>query len=347
MNAEIATFLLQDGLTVGAIYALLAVALVLIFTITRIIFIPQGEFVSYGALTLVALNSGNVPNTIWLLIGLAVLSCARDLWKFFRTEFAWPAVRSLIADIGITLTACGVTYLCARLQAPFAINALVSIGIVVLIGMKVYRLAFEPLESASVLVLLIASVGVHLALTGLGLAMFGAEGSRIQPITGLQANVGWLTISGQSIAIGLFAIVTMLALSLFFGRTLRGKALNATAENRLGARLVGIRTARSGQLALGMAAAVGAAAGILMAPLSTIYYDTGFLIGLKGFIAAVIGGMVSYPIAAIGALGIGVLESFITFQTSSLKDVVVFTLILPVLLYRSVTFFDVGREQSN
>ncbi|MBR0873315.1 branched-chain amino acid ABC transporter permease [Bradyrhizobium tropiciagri] len=347
MNFEIAAFLVQDGVTVGAVYALLAVALVLVFTVTRIIFIPQGEFVSYGALTLVALNTGRTPNTIWLLVVLALCVWMREAWKLARSEFSWPVVNGMLRDLAMTSGVCAMGYVGASAQLPFAIKALISISIVVLIGTKVYRLVYEPLQSASILVLLIASVGVHLALTGIGLAMFGAEGSRTSPLVDIQANIGALTVTGQSVAIGVSALLAMLALSLFFGRTLEGKALKATAENRLGARLVGIRTVRAGRLALGVAAAIGSASGILLAPLSTIYYDTGFLIGLKGFIAAVIGGMVSYPVAAIGALMIGILESFITFETSALKDVIVFTLILPVLLYRSLSFRDAGQEQSN
>ncbi|WP_129267559.1 ABC transporter permease subunit [Bradyrhizobium betae] len=84
MNGNIAPLLIQDGLTVGAIYALLAVALVLVFTVTRIIFIPQGEFVSFGALTLAALQTGQVPKTIWLLIALACLVAVRDSIRCIR-----------------------------------------------------------------------------------------------------------------------------------------------------------------------------------------------------------------------------------------------------------------------
>ena len=84
-----------------------------------------------------------------------------------------------------------------------------------------------------------------------------------------------------------------------------GKALRATAVNRLGARLVGIRTTLSGQIAFLLASVIGAISGILIVPITTLYYDTGFLIGLKGFIAAIIGGLVSYPLTAVAALIVG------------------------------------------
>ncbi len=116
------------------------------------------------------------------------------------------------------------------------------------------------------------------------------------------------------------------ALWLFFGLTLYGKALRATAVNRLGARLVGIRTTLSGQIAFLLASVIGALSGILIVPITTLYYDTGFLIGLKGFIAAIIGGLVSYPLTAIAALMVGIVEAFSSFYASNFKEVIVFTL---------------------
>jgi len=133
---------------------------------------------------------------------------------------------------------------------------------------------------------------------------------------------------------------------LFFGRTLYGKALRATAVNRRGARLVGISTRLSGSLAFTLAAAIGAFSGMLIAPVTTIYYDTGFIMGLKGFVAAIFGGLVSYPVAAVGALFVGILEAFSSFWASAYKEVIVFTLIIPVLLWRSFsTRHHVGDDE--
>jgi branched-chain amino acid transport system permease protein len=126
------------------------------------------------------------------------------------------------------------------------------------------------------------------------------------------------------------------ALYLFFERTLRGKALRATAVNRLGARLMGISTAGAGRLSFGLAAFIGALSGLLIGPTTTMFYDSGFLVGLKGFVAAIFGGLASYPGAAFGALFVGLLESFGSFWASAFKEVIVFTTILPVLLWRSL-----------
>jgi len=187
-----------------------------------------------------------------------------------------------------------------------------------------------------VLVLLIVSVGVHFALTGLGLLFFGAEGFRNPSFWDARFSAGALTLSGQAAIIFMVSIALILALYLFFERTLRGKALRATAVNRLGARLMGISSTSAGRLSFTMAAFIGALSGLLIGPSTTVFYDSGFLIGLKGFVAAVFAGLSSYPLALVGALGVGLLESFGSFWASSFKEVIVFSAILPVLLWRSL-----------
>ena len=90
---------------------------------------------------------------------------------------------------------------------------------------------------------------------------------------------------------------------------------------------------------------MGVVSGMLISPITTIYYDTGFLIGLKAFVAAIIGSLVSYPVAALGALLVGLLESFSSFWASAFKEVIVFTLIIPVLLWRSLTSRVIEEEE--
>jgi len=160
---------------------------------------------------------------------------------------------------------------------------------------------------------------------------------RSAPISDARFGLGVLSLSAQSIWIVGASIACMGGLWLFFERTLYGKALRATAINRVGARLVGIPTELAGRLACALAAAIGALSGILVSPLATIYYDTGLMIGLKGFVGAILGGMASYPLAVLGALGVGMLESFSSFWASTLKETIVFTFIIPVLLWRSLT----------
>ena len=228
---------------------------------------------------------------------------------------------------------------------PVAVSIALSLLIVAAIGLFLYRIAFQPLAHTSVLVLLIASVGCHLALQGLGLLFFGAEGQRGPAISDAAFTVGALRFTGQSLAVYAVTVAFIVGLWLFFGLTLYGKALRATAVNRLGARLVGIRTTLSGQIAFLLASVIGAISGILIVPITTLYYDTGFLIGLKGFIAAIIGGLVSYPLTAVAALVVGTVEAFSSFYASNFKEVIVFTLILPVLLLRSLAAPAVEEEK--
>jgi branched-chain amino acid transport system permease protein len=350
MDLSIAAILAQDGITSGAVYALLALALVLVFSVTRVIFIPQGEFVSFGALTIAALQSDRFPQTASLLVALGVAAFVQETLATLRNaELRRGAGKSLpLAALKFLLLPVAI-WLLARAfgnaALPMALQVLLTLAIVMPMGPMIYRLAFQPLAESSVLVLLIVSVGVHFALTGLGLVMFGAEGSRTAAFSDAQLSIGTLAVSGQSLVILAVAAVLILALYLYFERTLSGKALRATAVNRLGARLVGIGTTQAGRLAFTVAAAMGALCGVLIAPLTTVYYDSGFLIGLKGFVGAIIGGLGSYPVAAAGALLVGLLESYSSFWASALKEVIVFTLIIPVLLWRSLTSKHVEEEE--
>ncbi len=341
MDFLIGAILAQDGITSGAIYALLALALVLVFSVTRIVFIPQGEFVAYGALTMAMLQLNRFPLTTWLLVGMGVLTFLVELGSTLRNAELRARAGRLVPVLAGKYLAFPIaifilTQLAAPQTLPLIAQAALTLAIVVPMGPMLYRLAYKPLENATVLVLLIASVGIHFALLGLGLVMFGADGYRAKAFTDAQFALGTVTISGQSLIVVAVAAVMIVALYLYFGRTLPGKALRATAVNPAGARLVGIGTAQAGKLAITLAVAIGALCGILIVPLTTIYYDTGFLIALKGFVGAIFGGLASYPLAAVGALLVGLLESYSSFWASAFKEVIVFTLIIPVLMWRSL-----------
>jgi len=338
MDFSIASILLLDGVTNGAIYALLGLATVLVFTVTRIIFIPQGEFVAYGALTLAMLQTGKTPGTVWLLLIVAGIAAAMEGVSRFRHHgHAGRATQAALKTLLVPVIVSLFTIWAAPQQWPLVAQALLSVAVVTAFGPLVYRVAYQSLEDATPLVLLIVSVGVHFAMTGLGLLFFGAEGFRNPSFWDYRGQVGPLTFSGQTIIIGLSTVALIVLFYLYFERSLKGKALRATAVNRTGARLMGISTHSSGQLTFTMAALLGALSGLLIGPTTTVFYDSGFLIGLKGFVAAVVAGLASYPGALIGALFVGVVESFGSFWASAFKEVIVFTLILPVLLIRSIT----------
>jgi branched-chain amino acid transport system permease protein len=341
MDLQIALLLAQDGVVNGAVYGLMALALVLVFSVTRVIFIPQGELVAFAALSMAALQAGGVPPTLWLLLALAALALAVEAWR-------WQ--RGALVDWGATLL--------WTLALPAAAGALVllhptsmvaqsaaTLALVTPLGPLLYRLAYRPLADATVLMLLIVSVALHGVLVGLGLLFFGAEGSRTAAFSDARLALGGLTLSGQSLVVMGVSFGLVGALFWFFGRTMVGKALRATAMNRVGARLMGIPTGLSGDLSFALAGLIGAVSGLLIAPLTTMYYDTGFLIGLKGFVAAIVGGLASYPLALAGALLVGQLEAFASFWASPFKEVLVFTLIIPVLLWRSLRSHHVEDEE--
>jgi branched-chain amino acid transport system permease protein len=336
MNTDIVLFLAQDGIVNAAVYALVAIALVLVYAVTRVVFIPQGEFVAYGALTFASLLGGAVPATVWLMLGGSLALLALDVISAYRNR---EVVRDAAKSAGGVAYAMVVTALAWKFAPggmPQYMAIPLTIAIVVPLGTQIYRLAFEPIAGASVLLLLVVATAVHFVMVGVGLLAFGAEGYRNPPIADLSMTIGALRVTAQSIWVIAASIAAIVALWLFFGYTLHGKALRATAVNRIGAKIIGIRAKQAGRLTFALAAAIATVCGILISPVTTVYYDTGFLIGLKGFVAAIIGGLVSYPIAAAGALLVGLLESYSSFWASPYKEVIVFTLIIPVLLWRSV-----------
>jgi branched-chain amino acid transport system permease protein len=342
MDSQIALLLAQDGIVNGAVYGLMALALVLVFSVTRVIFIPQGELVAYGALSMAAINTGKLPGTLALLAVLSLITWVVEAWRWKRgapvdwksTAF-WALACPLAAALLVLLVH----------PSSLALQALTVLLIVTPLGPLIYRLAYRPLANATVLILLIVSVALHGVLVGLGLLFFGAEGSRTPAFSDARFDIGGLTVTGQSLVVIGVAIVLVLLMFLFFERSIVGKALRATAMNRVGARLMGIPTDLSGDLSFALAALIGAVSGLLIAPLTTVYYDTGFLIGLKGFVAAIVGGLGSYPIALLGALLVGQLESFSSFWASAFKEVLVFTLIIPVLWWRSLNSRHVEDEE--
>jgi branched-chain amino acid transport system permease protein len=337
MDLQIFALLTQDGITNGAVYALLALALVLVFAVTRVIFVPSGEFVSFGTLTLAGLQLGKPPGMIGLLVGMAAVAGLMEVYACLRLREARRIPRQLILWAGVPLAIAAASWWLASQGLPFWAQILVTLALVTPLGPLLYRIAYQPLAEASVLVLLIVSVAVHFTLTGLGLWFFGAEGSRTPPFSAESFAIGGINISVQSVLVVATSLCLIAALYFFFGRTFVGKALRATALNRVGARLVGISPNLAGAVTFTLAALLCAFSGVLIGPIATIYYDSGFIVSLKGFVGAIIGGLVSYPLAAAGALFVGLIEAFASFWASAFTEVIVFTIIVPVLLWRSLT----------
>jgi branched-chain amino acid transport system permease protein len=337
MDLDIATILTIDGIASGAIYVLIGIGFVLIFTVTRVIFVPFGDIAAFTALTLASLETRHVPGTIGLVAGLAVIAGAMDAVAKLNAGEAKLVPKSLLFYLLLPLVPVAIVWMTAETQLPMFLRIILSIALVLPIAPLLDRVAFRPIADASVLLLLTVAVALHFGLVGLGLLFFGAEGVRTQPLADVRFEMLGTVISMQTVFVVAAAFLFSALLYAFFDYTITGKALRATAINRTGARLVGIRPAAAGTVAYLLGSALAGISGILISPVTTIFYDSGFLISLKAFVGAIIGAMVSYPVTAIGAISVGLLESFASFWNSAFKEVIVFSILIPVLLWRSLT----------
>lgn len=335
MTWDVALILGIDGIANGAVYLLAGLGLVLIFSVTRVVFVPFGDVAAFSALSLAAFETGRLPPTIGLVLTLAALAVVVECVSLVRAGEALRIPRAILGWGVLPALPCLLAWAVSGQQLPHAVFILIAVLLVVPITPLVARVALQPIADASVLVLLIASLALHFLLSGLGLLFFGPEGSRTAPLAQGAINLGGFAVSAQVLLMVASALVLSALFFLAFERTVVGKALRATAVNRVGARLVGIRPARTALLAYTFASLLAGLIGVLVAPVTTMYYDSGFLIGLKAFVAAIIGGLVSYPLTAIGALAVGVVEAFGSFWSGALKDVIVFSLLIPVLMLRS------------
>jgi branched-chain amino acid transport system permease protein len=347
MTWDVALILGIDGLANGAVYLLAGLGLVLIFSVTRVVFVPFGDVAAFSALSLAAFETGRVPPTIGLVMCLALLAVVVEVVHLVRKREIAHIPRALAGWGVLPALPCALAWALAGQQGvPHAVLIVAAILLVMPITPLVARIALQPIADASVLVLLIASLALHFLLSGLGLLFFGPEGYRTAPMAaGSLTLPGGFPITAQAMLMLASAVVLSALFFLTFERTVSGKALRATAVNRIGARLVGIRPARTALLAYLAASLLAGLIGVLVAPVTTMYYDSGFLIGLKAFVAAIIGGLVSYPLTALGALAVGVVEAFGSFFSGALKDVIVFSLLIPALMLRSALARHQEEEQ--
>ena len=274
--AEFLQFVVS-GLTVGSVYALVALGFTLIYNASDVVNFAQGEFVMIGGMGTVFLGAAGVP-------------------------------------------------------LPLA--ALLAILIAVAIGLMLHRFAIEPARGASAVTLIIITIGASIFLRGVAQVVFDKQFHKLPSFSGdAPVNLFGAAVQPQSFWVVGGTGVIVVALYLFFERTVVGKAVRATAANRLAARLVGIDTARIMALAFGVSAAVGAVGGILVTPITLTSYDVGILLALKGFAAAMLGGMGSPPGAVLGGIVLGLLEALgAGYVSSTYKDAVAFVVILAVLL---------------
>ncbi|MBM3647084.1 MAG: branched-chain amino acid ABC transporter permease [Alphaproteobacteria bacterium] len=346
MTGEIAAILAMDGIASGAIYVLIGLGLVLIFAVTRVIFVPFGDIAAFAALSLASLETGGRPGTVGLVAVLAVLATAVEVSALVRQGALHRLPRALLLYLVLPLVPAAAVWFAAGTTLSMPLRIALALALVLPIAPLLDRIVFRPIADASVLLLLTVAVALHFALSGLGLMFFGPEGVRTKPLTEAVFDLAGLIVNGQTLLIVAASVVFCGLLFLYFEYTIQGKALRATAVNRTGARLVGIRPAATGTVAYLLASLLAGISGVLIAPVTTIFYDSGFLLGLKAFVGAIIGAMVSYPVTAAGAVMVGLLESFTSFWLSAYKEVVVFGLLIPVLLWRSLSLAGSEEEEA-
>jgi branched-chain amino acid transport system permease protein len=266
-----------SGLTVGAVYALVALGFTLIYNSCDVINFAQGEFVMLGGMTTVFLGLAGVP---------------------------------------LPLAAC------------FAVVLTVAVGL------ALHRFAIEPARGSGAVVLIIITIGASIFLRGAAQVIFDKRFHTLPPFVGGDAiRIAGAAILPQSLVVLAGAVIILVLLWAFIERTLIGKAMVATAANEIAARLVGIDTRAAVGLSFAIAAAIGAVAGILITPIALTSYDVGTVLALKGFAAAMLGGIGSAVGAVIGGLVLGLLEAFAAgYVSSQYKDAVAFLVILIVLL---------------
>ncbi len=337
MTPEIALLLAQDGISTGAIYVLVALGIVLIFLVTRVIFVPFGDVVGYSALTLAALQLRQMPGTVWLVLTLAALATAMEVYGLARRGQTSRLPKALLLYAVLPAVPALLVWLAAGRDLPMWLGIALTLAIVLPISPLLYRIAFRPLADASVLVLLIVAVAVHFAISGLALVVFRAGGfphraddagvlrprsdQRFRPEHSDRRQLGDSSASCCS------------------------SSSSARSPARRCARPPSIASApgwsascrrRTGATAFLLASALAGISGILIGPVTTLYYDSGFLIGLKAFVGAIIGGLVSYPATAVGAIFVGLFESYASFWNSALKEVIVFGALIPILIWQSL-----------
>jgi len=270
---------LITGLTVGSIYAMVAIGFNIIYNVTEIINLAQGEFVMLGGLVMVSLHVMGLP--IYL---------------------AFPA----------------------------------TVVIVTLVGMLLDRLAIHPIREPSVITLIIATIAASIIIKGIAMFIWGKNPLDLPAFSGRTPIVLFgAVIQPQYFWVIGFLIITVIILTLFFEKTIIGKAMSACADNVDAASLVGINVNRMILLSFALSAAIGAVAGITLTPIALMEYDRGAMLAIKGFGAVVLGGLGSFPGAILGGLIMGTIESFgAGLLSSGYKDAYALIVLLAVLFIK-------------
>jgi branched-chain amino acid transport system permease protein len=268
------------GITVGSIYAMVAIGFNIIYNVTEVINMAQGEFVMLGGLVMVSLH---------VALGL-----------------------------------------------PLVIAFAGTIVVVTLIGLLLDRTAIRPVKQPTALTLIIATIAASIIIKGAAMVIWGKSPFDLPAFSGrTPILLGGAAVQPQYMWVIGFLVFTVVGLSFFFNRTIAGKAMSACADNSDAARLVGINVQHMVLLSFALSAAIGAVAGITMTPIALMEYDRGAMLAIKGFGAAILGGLGSFPGAILGGLILGLIESLgAGLLSSGYKDAYALIVLLAVLFVR-------------
>ena len=222
------------------------------------------------------------------------------------------------------------------LSVPLAPGLLLAVLGVALVAMLVERWGLRPCRSENHLVLIFLTVGLSIILRGVIKLAWGKNRMALPPLTPDEPILLLgASVLPQALWILFLTLCAIALLTWFFYRTSLGLAMRAVATNPAAAAVVGIPAGRVRLTSYGIAGALGGLAGVLITPITTLSYDVGVLLGLKGFAAAILGGFGSFPGAILGGVGLGLLESLSAgYLSSAYKDVVAFVVLLIVLFVR-------------
>jgi len=213
--------------------------------------------------------------------------------------------------------------------------AVIAILITIVVGLLMYRLTIAPAKEDDHVGLIIITFGVAIFIEGLTKVLFGKQMLQFPPFSGRESiPILGINVQPQAIWMLVGALLVFLVLHVFQTRFLSGQAMRATSANPLAANLVGIKTSRIIAMAFGISAAIGAIAGVLMTPITLVRYDIGILLGIKGFAAAMLGGLGNPLGALVGGLLVGLLESLgAGYISSAYKDAFAFIVLIGALTF--------------
>ncbi|WP_326543508.1 branched-chain amino acid ABC transporter permease [Pseudorhodoferax sp.] len=266
--------------------------------------------------------SGLSTGAIYALaaLGFSLIYNASGVINFAQGDFLMLGAMITAAMLGANL--------------PYGLAIAGGVLATVVAGLLLYRLAIKPAGEASVVSLIIITIGASIFIQGMVQIVLGKNQQTLPPFSGdASLSILGAYVLPQSLwVLGTAAVLVTLCFA-FFRFTMVGKAMLAVAANALAARSVGIPTSRVLQLSFGLSALLGAVAGVVAAPITTTVYDIGLMLGMKGFVAATLGGLGSAGGAVVGGLIVGLLEALMAgYVSSAYKDAVPFVLIVFILL---------------